>query len=210
MRNLPQRVGKSAEAIWRTVVLTQTLYRLRPAGSSTLASPISPKLYFRAGRIRCDQIRNRAPHRTAARIKYFQRFRRLIPEGGKIAPRFHRNPRPNSKTRAATKPAVIAAPPLTPAKLIAPMASSPARVRMIPIRLWCLSPRMGGAGCEEGWPWFSTLRISNEEGPPRRSPFHFVVRSAGVEKLSDVAQRLRFEHNAAVLGLADREQQIGR
>jgi hypothetical protein len=66
---------------------------------------------------------------------------------------------------------------------------------------------LGGAGCEEGWPWFSTLRISNEEGPPKsRSPFHFVVRSAGVEKLSDVAQRLRFEHNAAVLGLADREQ----
>src|SRR5580700_3563034 len=150
MRNLPQRVGKSAEAIWRTVVLTQTLYRLRSTESSTSASPISLPLYFTAGWIRYDQIRNRAPHRTAARIKYFQRFRRLISEGGKIAPRFHRNPRPKSKRIAATKPAVIAAPPLTPAKLIAPMASSPARVRMIPIRRWCLSVQDGRRGLRGG------------------------------------------------------------
>src|SRR5580693_6174379 len=162
MRNLPQRVGKSAEAIWRTVVLTQTLYRLRPAGSSTLASPISLPLYFRAGRIRYDQIRSRAPHRTAARIKYFQRFRRLISDGGKIAPRFHRNPCPKSKRRAATKPVVIAEPPLMPAKSIAPKASSPARVRMIPIRAWCLSAQDGRARLRGGGPRFFALRISNE------------------------------------------------
>src|SRR3984957_5357659 len=94
MRNLPQRVGKSAEAIWRTVVLTQTLYRLRPGESSRFASPISLALFFSSGWIRYDQIRNRAPHRTAARIKYFQRFRRLISEGGKSAPPLQRNPRP--------------------------------------------------------------------------------------------------------------------
>jgi|SRR5580698_8012222 hypothetical protein len=182
MRNLPQRVGKSAEAIWRTVVLTQTLYRLRPAGSSTLASPISLPLYFRAGRIRYDQIRSRAPHRTAARIKYFQRFRRLISDGGKIAPRFHRNPRPKRKRTAATKPAVIAAPPLTPATLIAPMASSPARVRMIPIRLWCISAQDGRRGLRGGVATVLYAQdIKMKKGRPSRSPFHFVVRSAGVE-----------------------------
>ena len=48
MRNLPQRVGKSAEAIWRTEV-TDSLYRLQLVESSTLASPISAAALFQSG-----------------------------------------------------------------------------------------------------------------------------------------------------------------